>query len=180
MSKIWIRIISILEIIGGLSGIASVVWEIVAPPADHHPVVIGAIALAVYVFSLIAGVALWLERPFGRVASIVVQAIQLPKYISQLVIFMFSFGFDAYVYGMLTNNAQPVFGFELKFLAFNQLFVNVADAPAGFGVSIPACVFLGMLLKFKPKPCRRMLLVTGSAPNKRLQRTRLSATFIER
>jgi hypothetical protein len=40
----------------------------------------------------------------------------------------------------------------LKFLAFNQPFVNVTDAPAGFGVSIPACVFLGMLLKFKPKP----------------------------
>lgn len=94
MSKIWIRIISILEIIGGLSGIAFVVWEIEAAPTDRHPVVIGAIALAVYVFSFIAGIALWLERPFGRVASIVAQAIQLPKYISQLIIFMFSFGLD--------------------------------------------------------------------------------------
>jgi hypothetical protein len=99
MSKIWIRIISILEIVGGLSGIAFVVREIVTAPTDHHPVVIGAIALAVYALSLFAGIALWLERPFARVASIVVQAIQLPKYISQLVIFMFSFGFDAYVYG---------------------------------------------------------------------------------
>jgi len=151
MSKIWIRIISILEIVGGLSGIAFVVWEIVAVPTDRHPVVIVAIALAVYVFSFIAGIALWLERPFGRVASIVVQAIQLPKYFSQLIIFMFSFGLDAYVYGMLSPNAQPVFGFELKFLAFNQLFVNVPDAPAGFGISISSCVFLGMLLKFKPK-----------------------------
>ena len=151
MSKICIRIISILEIIGGLSGIALVVREIMAAPTDHHPVVIGVIALAVYVFSLIAGVALWLERPFGRVASIVVQAIQLPKYISQLIIFMFSFGFDVYVYGMLTTNAQPVFGFELKFLAFNQLFVNVPDAPVGFGISISSCVFLGILLTFKPK-----------------------------
>jgi len=151
MLKIWIRIISILEIVGGLSGIALVVWEIVATPIERHTVAIGAIALAVYVFSFIAGVALWLERPFGRVASIVVQAIQLPKYISQLVIFMFSFGFDAYVYGMLTNNAQPIFGLEFKFLAFNQLFVNVPDAPVEFGISISSCVFLGMLLKFKPK-----------------------------
>lgn len=151
MSKIWIRIISILEIIGGLSGIAFVAWEIVAAPTDHNSLVIGAIALAVYVFSFIAGVALWLERPFGRVASIVVQAIQLPKYISQLIIFMFSFGLDVYVYGMLTTNAQPVFGFELKFPAFNQLFVNVPDAPVGFGISISSCVFLGMLLRFKPK-----------------------------
>ena len=151
MSKIWIRIISFLEIVGGLSGIAFVVWEIVAAPPDRQPVAIGAIALAVYVFSFIAGIALWLERPFGRVASIVVQAIQLPKYISQLIIFMFSFGLDVYVYGMLTPNAQPVFGFELKFLAFNQLFVNVPDAPVGFGISISSCVFIGMLLKFKPK-----------------------------
>lgn len=64
---------------------------------------------------------------------------------------MFSFGLDVYVYGMLTTNAQPVFGFELKFLAYNQLFVSLPDAPAGFGISISACVFLGMLLKFKPK-----------------------------
>jgi len=151
MSKIWIRIISILEIVGGLSGIAFVVWEIVATPIERHPVAIGAIALAVYVFSFIAGVALWLERPFGRFASIVVQAIQLPKYISQLIIFMFSFGFDVYVYGMLTTNAQPVFGFELKFPAFNQLLVNVPDAPVAFGISISSCVFLGVLLRFKPK-----------------------------
>jgi hypothetical protein len=79
MSKISIRIISILEIIGGLSGIGFVVWEIVAAPSGHHPVVIGAIVLTIYVFSFIAGVALWLERPFGRFASILVQAIQLPK-----------------------------------------------------------------------------------------------------
>src|SRR6266508_1080214 len=79
MSKIWIRIISVLEIVGGLSGIAFVGWEIAAAPTDHHPLLIGAIALLVYVFSLVAGVTLWLERPFGRVASIVVQAIQLPK-----------------------------------------------------------------------------------------------------
>ncbi len=151
MSKIWIRIISVLEIVGGLSGIAFVGWEIAAAPTDHHPLLIGAIALLVYVFSLVAGVTLWLERPFGRVASIVVQAIQLPKYTSQLIVFMFSFGLDVYVYGMLTTNAQPVFGFELKFLAYNQLFVSLPDAPAGFGISISACVFLGMLLKFKPK-----------------------------
>jgi hypothetical protein len=180
MSRIWIRIISILEIIGGLSGIAFVAWEIVATPTDRHSIVIGAIVFAVYVFSFIAGIALWLERPFGRVASIVVQAIQLPKYISQLIIFMFSFGIDAYVYGMLTNNGQPTFGIEFKFLAFNQFFVNVPDAPSGFGISISACVFLGVLLKFKPKRLSEDALVTGSAPNKRLQRTRLSARIIER
>jgi len=150
MSNIWIRIISVLEIIGGISGIASVMWEFLTTPINR-PRLFTAIALVVYVISLFAGIALWRGHSLGRVASIVVQAIQLPKYMSQLFIFTFSFGFDAYVYGILTNSLQPVFGFEVRFLAFNQLFVNVADAPVGFGISIPACVFLAILWKFKPK-----------------------------
>src|SRR6266536_877526 len=108
MSNIWIRIISILEIIGGISGIALVVWEFVATPIEGQTAVFAAVALVVYVFSLIAGLTLWRAYAFGRIASIIVQAIQLPKYTSQLLIFMFSFGFDTYVYGMLTNNAQTV------------------------------------------------------------------------
>jgi hypothetical protein len=151
MSKFWIRLIAILEIIGGLCGIVFVALELVAGPTDRQTLILAAIALAVYLFSLIAGITLWIRRPFGRVASIIIQAIQLPKYMSQLLIFMFSFGADAYVYGILTNKAQAIFGFEFKFLAFNQLFVNVADSPAGFGISIPACAFLVMLLKDKPK-----------------------------
>ena len=151
MSKFWIRLIAILEIIGGLSGIVFVALELVAAPTDRQTLILASIAMAVYLFSLIAGITLWIGRPFSRVASIIIQAIQLPKYLSQLLIFMFSFGFDAYVYGILTSNAQAIFGFEFKFLAFNQLFVNVADSPAGFGISIPACAFLVMLLRYKPK-----------------------------
>jgi hypothetical protein len=173
MSKIWIRIISFLEIVGGLSGIAFLAWQISARSVDRQTAVLAAIALAIYLLSLIAGIALWRATAVGRVASIVVQAIQLPKYISQLLIFMFSFGFDAYIYGMLTNNAQPIFGFEFKFLAFNQLFVNVADAPAGIGISIPACIFIVMLLKFKPQ---RALL---DDPSKRPEQA-LAADSVER
>jgi len=151
MPKFWIRLIAILEIIGGVCGIAFVIWQFVAATTDRQTLLFPGMAAAVYLFSLVAGVSLWLERPFGRIASMIIQSIQLPKYMSQLLIFMFSFGFDAYVYGTLTNNAQPIFGFEFKFLAFNQLFVNVAGAPVGFGISIPACAFLVMLVKYRPK-----------------------------
>lgn len=150
MSKFWIRLIAILEIVGGVCGIVFQVPYLLAASADRHPLIAG-ITLAIYLLSLVAGITLLLELPFGRIASIVIQAIELPKYMSQLLIFMFSFGFDAYLYGMLTKNAQPIFGFEFKFLAFNQLFVNVADTPVGFGISIPACAFLTMLLKYRPK-----------------------------
>lgn len=151
MSKFWIRLIAILEITGGVCGIVFQVPYLLAAPANGHPLMLAGIVFAIYLLSLVAGVTLLLERRFGRLASIVIQAIQLPKYMSQLLIFMFSFGVDAYLYGMLTNNAQPIFGFEFKFLAFNQLFVNVADAPAGFGISIPACIFLARLIKYRPE-----------------------------
>jgi hypothetical protein len=150
MSKFWTYLIAILEIVGGLCGIAFVIWQSLAAPLDRYTFPFAIIIFVVYSLSLAAGIALALGRKFGRVASIVVQAIQLPKYGSQVLIFMFSFGFDAYVYGMLTTNAQVAFGLEFKFLAFNQLFINVADAPVMFGISIPACVFLVMLLR-KPK-----------------------------
>jgi hypothetical protein len=151
MSKFWIRLIAILEIIGGVCGIVFQVLYLLAAPADRHPLMLAGITFAIYLLSLVAGITLLLELPFGRIASIVIQAIELPKYTSQLLIFMFSFGFDAYLYGMLTKNAQPIFGFEFKFLAFSQLFVNVGDTPVGFGISIPACAFLTMLLKYRPK-----------------------------
>jgi hypothetical protein len=150
MSQFWIRLIAILEIVGGVCGIVFQVPYLLAALADRHPLIAG-ITFAIYLLSLVAGITLLLELPFGRIASIVIQAIELPKYMSQLLIFMFSFGFDAYLYGMLSKNAQPIFGFEFKFLAFNQLFVNVGDTPVGFGISIPACAFLIMLLKYRPK-----------------------------
>jgi hypothetical protein len=149
MSKIWIRIIAVLEIVGGVFGIGFVVWQFVAGQNDRLTLVFLSIAFAVYILSLVAGVALLRDHRFGRVGSIVVQLIQLPKYSSQLLVFMFSFGFDAYFYFALTNTANAIMGFEFKFLAFNHLFVSVADAPVIFGVSIPASIFLAMLLKYK-------------------------------
>jgi hypothetical protein len=169
MSKFWTHLIAILEIVGGLCGIAFIIWQSVTAPLERHNIPFAIIIVVIYLLSLVAGICLALGRKFGRVASIIVQAIQLPKYTSQLLIFMFSLGFDAYVYAMLTTNAQVAFGLEFKFLAFNQLFVNVADAPVMFGISIPACVFLVMLLR-KPKiaPSEDAPATDAGAPNKSL------------
>ncbi len=177
MSKFWTYLIAILESVGGLCGIAFVLWQSVTAPLERYNVLFAIIICVIYLLSLVAGIALALGREFGRVASIIVQALQLPKYTSQLLIFMFSFGFDAYVYGMLTTNAQVAFGLEFKFLAFNQLFVNVADAPVMFGISIPACVFLVMLLR-KPKIALSddALAMDADAPNKSLDASGGSAS----
>ena len=165
MSKFWTYVIATLEIVGGISGIAFIIWQSVSAPPNGYNLLLAIIICLIYAFSLAAGIALALRHKFGRVASIIVQAIQLPKYTSQLLIFMFSFGFDAYAYGMLTNNAYVAFGIDFKFLAYYQLFANVADAPAGFGISIPATAFLVMLLR-KPKPT-----ASGDAPAVEAERT---------
>lgn len=172
MSKFWIYLIGILEIVGGFCGVAFIVWQLVTAPLAPHNIPFAIIIVAIYLLSLAGGVGLLLGRKFGRVLSIIVQAIQLPKYSSQLLIFMFSFGFDAYVYGMLTNTAQVAFGAELKFFAFYQLFPYVADAPVLFGISIPATAFLVMLLR-KPKPAAsgNVAADDADAPNKSLVRS---------
>jgi hypothetical protein len=169
MSKFWTYLIAILEIVGGICGLAFIIWQSFASPLNGYNILLAIIIALVYLLSLVAGVALALGYKFGRVASIIVQAIQMPKYTSQLLVFMFSFGFDAYPYGMLTSEAYLKLGIDFKFLAYYQLFFNVADAPAGFGISIPACAFLVMLLR-KPKTAHTgdALVVDADAPNKSL------------
>jgi len=151
MKNIWIRIISVLEIIGGVFGLAFMGFVVLTNP---NPIGIFSLSLAIlsvgiYVLSFAAGVALWRGLAFGRKTSIIVQALQLPKIFSPAVIFMFSFGFDVWI-NYLQSGESFNLGFQLRFLAFNQLFFNMQDAPTGFGVSIVSCIFLPMLLRYEP------------------------------
>jgi hypothetical protein len=149
MSKTWVRIISVSEIVGGVAGAGLVIWMLLAAPFNALALIFAPLPFSINILSLVAGVALWRGSSFGRKASIVVQAIQLPKIVSPLIIFMFSFGFDLWVHILLTEGLSNL-GFEFRFLAFSQLFFNVPNAPFGLGVSITACIFLAMLLRYKP------------------------------
>jgi hypothetical protein len=149
MMKTWLRIIAVLEIIGGISGIGIMLWVLVATPTNIYTFIFAAIAAAIYILSLVAGIALWRRRRFGRTASIIVQCIQIPKIISPLVVFMFSFGIDLWVHYLRAAGLSNL-GFEFRLGAFNQLFFYVPDAPVGFGVSVTGCIFLMMLLRYKP------------------------------
>ena len=149
MSKTWVRIISVLEIVGGVDGIGLMIWVLLATPFNALTLIIAPIPISIYILSLVAGVALWRDNSFGRKASIVVQAIQLPKIVSPLIIFTFSFGFDIWVQILLTRESSKL-GFEFRLLADNEFVFNVPDAPLGLGVSITACIFLAMLLRHKP------------------------------
>jgi hypothetical protein len=149
MAHIWIRIIAVLEIVGGVFGIGLVAWGLFFTPFNPFLLVLVPIAIGIYIRSFVAGVALWRRSPFGRKASIIVQAIQLPKIVSPAVVFIFSFGLDLWVH-QLWSGGLTTLGFQLKLFAFNQLYINVPGAPIGLGVSITALVFLSMLIRYKP------------------------------
>ena len=145
-----IRTISVLEIVGGVFGIGFVIWVLLRMPFNVFSAAIMAISMAVYMLSLVAGVALWRGKSYGRTASIIVQTIQVPKLVSPLLIFMFSFGFDMWVHYLQVGSFSTL-GFEFRFLAFNQFFINSPEAPIGLGVSITAFIFLSILFKYQPE-----------------------------
>jgi hypothetical protein len=146
--KVWRRLIAVLEIVGGAFGIVILAWELIASPADGYVLLLAPIAYGIYILSLVAGVLLWRDHRAGRMTSIIVQMIQLPKLVSPVLIFAFSFGFDLYPYVQFAEGFSKV-GADLKIFAFYQLYVNMQDAPIGAGVSIPAAVFLIVLLRSK-------------------------------
>jgi len=148
--RILIRIISALEIVGGVFGIGFVIWVMLKMPFNVFSGALGVISIGIYALSLVAGIALWGGRPFGRKASIIVQTIQVPKLVSPLFTFIFSFGFDLWVHYLLAGNFATL-GFEFRFLAFNQLFINLPGAPLGLGVSISAFFFLTVLFRYQPE-----------------------------
>src|SRR5262245_26314917 len=111
MSKTWVRIISVSEIVGGVAGAGLVIWMLLAAPFNALALIFAPLPFSINILSLVAGVALWRGSSFGRKASIVVQAIQLPKIVSPLIIFMFSFGFDLWVQILLTEGLSNL-GFE--------------------------------------------------------------------
>ena len=147
MTLTWRRIIAALEMVGGIFGIAFLAWELANTQVGGATLLVAAVVLIIYVLSLVAGVLLWRDHKWGRLTSIIVQAIQLPKILSPILIFNICFGLDLYPYLMLGIHGLFGVGFELKLLAFYQLHVGVPVPGIGLGVSIPACIFLTALIK---------------------------------
>lgn len=146
---IWMKIIAVLEIVGGIAGILLVVWILAMTPFNPLSLLILPIVVGIYVLSLVAGIALWRGRKYGRTASIVVQCIQIPKLISPQIIFMFSFGVDVWVYFFRSPELFKI-GFESRFGAFNQFFVYAPGAPYGLGISVTGLIILVLLITYKP------------------------------
>jgi len=144
-----VKFISVLEIIGGVSGIALVLWLLVSTPYNVFALLIALIPLGIDALCLVAGIALWRDSSFGRKASIVVQTIQIPKLMSPLLTFAFSFGIDVWVKYLPAGDFAS-FNVQVTAPAFNALYINMTVAPMGLGVSLTACVFLAVLFRHQP------------------------------
>ena len=149
MRRVLLRIIAVLEMIGGVFGIFFVCWVALSSDLDLASMIVAGIEIAIFALSLASGIALWRRHPLGRKGSIVIQAIQIPKIVSPAIVFMFSFGFDVWIRYLQGSRLSNV-GFDLRLLANSQLFINVPNTPSGFGISISACVFLLPLIKPAP------------------------------
>jgi hypothetical protein len=147
MSKVPIRVIAVLQIVGGLFSMVFIGWALVAQIRDIFSVGIGIGEMLVDIFGVVAGIMLWSGTSFGRKASVAIQAIQLPKIISPSLVFMFSFGFDFWVHA-----SSSAFGFQTAFFGNNQIFIGVGvqNVPVDFGVSVTAIIALVILNKYKP------------------------------
>lgn len=152
MTKTWRQVIAGLEVLGGLAGVAFLLWELARVQVDALTLLLALLILLMYALSVIAGVLLWREHRWGRITSIIVQAIQLPKIISPILIFNMCFGLDLYTYLVAGTNGFMSVGIEFKFLAFYQFHINTGIPATGLGVSIPACIFLARLIAYKTTP----------------------------
>ena len=150
MANLWLKIISVVEIVGGVSGLYVAAREGLAHPQGGAVTILILLVFAgINLLSIYAGVALWLGRSSGRIASIIVQALQLPKIFSPVVIYVISIGFDVW-FQFLTRGQSYALGFELRVLSSVQFVFNAQGAPLGCGISLVSCVFLAMLLRYSP------------------------------
>jgi hypothetical protein len=143
----WFKIIAVLEMVGGGVGILFVLYSTVARGFALSTLEIAPIMIAIFVLSLIAGILLWKGNETGRKASIVVQFIQVSKFASPALIFMFSFGFDLFPHLTLTGDYSNA-GIQFRFLSDGQLFLNPEGAPFLLGISIPALIAIAKLWNY--------------------------------
>jgi hypothetical protein len=145
------RVIAGLEVIGGVCGTLTVGLEMARPGFPRAALGPAGVLIAVFLLSLFAGVMLWRDTRTGRVASVVVQLVQLPKILSAELSFMVSFGLDA---GVMFVSGPIGKGVVFKGVVFHSwvgshhvLMTGAPGGPTAFGFSLVSCVALYILLR---------------------------------
>jgi hypothetical protein len=147
MTSTWRRVIGGIEIVGGVSGVAILSWEMSQVQINPILLLLALFLYSLYLLSFVAGVLLWRDHKWGRIASIIVQAAQLPKIFTPIIIFNICFGLDIYPHLFVGTQGFFTIGVDMKILSFHQFHINAPFPGVALGVSIPACIFLTALIK---------------------------------
>ncbi|VTR93253.1 unnamed protein product [Gemmata massiliana] len=153
MNTVLHRVLAVLEILGGTLGIALFVVQFSRNPLTAGNLLVGALLCVLSLNALLAGALLWRGNRVGWVLSILTQVAQLPKVLSPYFVFGVSFGLDFAAIAVL--RPEPArFGFDTRFGAHSQFFVNPGAVPTAFGLSVVSCFWLIFLLGFYRAPIK--------------------------
>lgn len=144
MNKNVIRAIAIVEMIGGIVGVATFFFLGIKVFSNILIASILSFFIALYILSFLAGLWLWKFSRRGIILSVIMQLLQIP---------IISFSSLYYKFFSGLNVSLGFFQSKLSFY-FNlgsswELNIPNTDEPSGFGLNIVAIIFLICLLKFK-------------------------------
>lgn len=139
------RVVAGLEFIGGCFGLVMLFFATRVGPTSANGFAVLALTVAIYLLALAAGILLWRGQKAGRVLSIGVQLIQLPKLLFSKFAFMMSFGFDVFPVVVLDKSANGI-SLSAKIGAFDLIRVGDVGMPWLVGISITSCLSLYALL----------------------------------
>jgi hypothetical protein len=135
--------------IGGVFGILFSIYLFIFTPYSFSFLVIILLFILVSIASLSAGIFLWKKTKFGKILSIIIQLIQLPKIFSPTLTFFFSFGLDLYPYYWIKDSFTKI-GIDFRVLGSLQIFLNNEQMPTGIGISLISIIFILILSYFYP------------------------------
>lgn len=147
-----IRVLAILEVVGGAIGLIAVLVVLVWLGPTVNSLASAAVGVPFFLLALFAGVRLWQGRPGGYFASIAVQLPQVIKIATSRFAFMLGVGGDVSVLHITLPAPEGKTLTHLRLHSQGGSFSVVEihrpnDAPEVFGVSILPCVALAVLIR---------------------------------
>lgn len=133
---IFLKIISVYQILGGLAGVAVIFFSIfpVLAKQSGHPHIgflyfITILFLLLFIVSIVAGIFLWMNKSCGYLLSFIVQLLQIPHIMVSYLIYIFIAGFSLAPY--IASK-----GFGMTFYLGGRFLFYVGQVIPGFQVGI--------------------------------------------
>lgn len=130
--------IGLIEVVGGILGVAMIIAEVWS---DHTIGIVSALFGGLYVVTIIAGAALLRGQRFGGVLSLLVQVAQLPRMATAGCAYQFAAG--AGLWAMFGSSGA---GMSWAIGSVHQWSTTAAAGAYPFGVNLIAAVAVALLL----------------------------------